>query len=94
MSDDHADGGDRVELDILLTQMLQPAGQKKQDEKKVNDNADAVDRQLDEKGKQRPASFGFHKGQGAVLGKLGQPDLTTAGPFVNDENDCTRLEIP
>jgi len=46
--------------------VLQPITKKMEDKEEIDDNENAVDDELDEKGKQRPASIGF---QGSMRGR-------------------------
>ena len=40
--------------------MSQPVGQKMKDKEKIDDNQDAVDRELTQEGEERLARVGFH----------------------------------
>ena len=50
-----SDGDDGVELDVILLQIVQPIPEKMEDEEEITNDQDAVDRQLDDKGKERLA---------------------------------------
>ena len=49
-----------IELDVSFIKMSQPVGQKMKDKEKVDNNQDAVDRELSQEGEERLARVGFH----------------------------------